>query len=69
MPLINKGQILHIKYTGEKMVCKDYWPANHKRNSFKQDVYWFEGKSFPIKEEQIRTGLIFKHWEVIDNTF
>lgn len=65
--LIKKGQILHIKYTGEKLVCKDVWVSTNKRNTYKQDVYFFHGQDFPIKEEQLKSALRGNRWEVLDN--
>lgn len=66
--MIKPNQILHIKYTGEKLVCKEVWLSGNKRNTHKQTVYWFHGQSFPIKEEQMHSALFGKRWEVIDNS-
>jgi hypothetical protein len=66
--MIKPSQILHIKYTGEKLVCKEVWQANNRKNIYKVNVYWFHGQSFPIKEEQIKSALRGKRWEILDNT-
>lgn len=65
--MIKPSQTLHIKYTGEKFICKEVWHVKHAKNTHKQPVYWFRGLSYPIKEEQIQSALRGKRWEIIDN--